>query len=138
MPNPRCQIHNLEAVWKEGVSKKPGHEGEKYAFWTCPVKKEQNGGEYCSYKFPENKKATASSAPSMVGGTPDGLATPNQSDLASIAESLKSIAYNLKRLVERNEIKLASNHAYSGKPVEPEINVEGYSDVSPIASLKGK
>ena len=56
MSAPLCPLHKLEAVWKTGTSKKTGKD---YAFWSCPIKKEQNGGEYCSNKFDAPKTNTA-------------------------------------------------------------------------------
>lgn len=44
---PTCPVHQIPAVWREGVSKA----GKNYAFFFCPITKAQNGGEYCSHKF---------------------------------------------------------------------------------------
>lgn len=44
--NPVCGIHQAQATWKTGVSKKTG---KPYAFWSCS---ERNAdGSFCTFKF---------------------------------------------------------------------------------------
>jgi len=79
---PKCFHHNLEAVWKTGNAKATG---KPYAFWACPVKKEDNGGEWCKEKFND---------PAPIGG-----AVPAGGDIHAKLDKILSIlekAYNVQ------------------------------------------
>ena len=69
---PQCPIHNLEAQWKTGYSNKTG---KNYAFWSCPVKKDENNGEFCRNKFTDPAPDNAPQAPQTAPQPPETAST---------------------------------------------------------------
>lgn len=45
---PLCTVHNVNALWKTGVSKTTNR---PFAFWSCPQRNPD--GSYCKTKWPE-------------------------------------------------------------------------------------
>lgn len=97
MSAPFCPIHNLEAKWKEGVSKTSN---KPYAFWSCPIKKEQNGGEYCPHKFDVPKTNTQKFTQSLDAADSLNAQSKKDSTITNLAIIKELIAAGRKYGVE--------------------------------------
>jgi len=59
-----CPQHNLEAVFKTGVSRKTG---SNYAFYACPVRPADNNDQFCQHKFDTPAEAKPAAIQSSQG-----------------------------------------------------------------------